>query len=323
DAVGIRANDYQRDKAVQRADELYTGWAEIRVKDPAEMTVLPSLAQKGKISADCLAGSVDLQTLFPNQCCQIYCGEKYLLAVYKKAKGLFEHVAKPLKTEDGGKIKPANDRQALLSHLLRDPSIPIVTVLGTAGTGKSLIAFWAGYDQFRRNVYESLLVYKPIVEVGERTLGLLPGDLQEKMEPWKLPIYDSFNLILGNGNGSGKEDGHFSARDVIEEYLQKGMMEIAPLSHIRGRSLNRSFIIVEETQNLSPHEVKTVVTRLAKGSKIVLVGDVEQIDNPYLSATSTGLSRAVEITKDSELAGHITLTECKRSDVAALFANLM
>lgn len=320
DALGINTDDYREDKIVQNADELYTGWAEIIIPDSEEKDILGMLA-KGSISASKLVKHIDLDYLMPNQCCEIRRGDKYQLAIYKKARGIFEYVPKP-KPEENGEVKPVNDRQAVLLHLLQDPTIQVVTVGGTAGTGKSLISFLAGYGLFVSDVYDSLIIYKPIVEVGgERTLGFLPGDMQEKMEPWKLPIYDSLNLILRNEKRKGFEKT--SVRDTIEVFLEKGTMEISPLSYIRGRSLSRSFVIVDEAQNLTPHEVKTAVTRLTKGSKMVLIGDVEQIDNNFLNATSNGLARAIEVGKDSEVTAHVTLTECRRIEAVALFASRM
>lgn len=228
---------------------------------------------------------------------------------------------KPNKMEGISKetdVRPINDGQAFLYDLLCDKAVPLVTVRGIAGTGKSLITFLAGYEQFcKKDLYKFLLIYKPIIEVGDRTLGFLPGDLHEKMDPWEAAIYDNFNLILGsNGNES-------SARTTLESFIQAGKMEISPISFIRGRSLNNAFIIVDEAQNLTPHEVKTLVTRVGKDSKIVLVGDIEQIDTPYLDPTSNGLSKTIELLKNKELAGHVTLVKSERSELAELAARLM
>jgi PhoH-like ATPase len=319
DAVGIRANDYNQDKILGSAKDLYSGWRRIEIDDSG---ILTDLCQKGEVQASRLAPFADIDSFFPNQSCEVYCFGKYQLAIFKKTAGLFRYVAKPMKIENGrgnGKIKPRNDGQALLYELLKDPSIPLVTVRGRAGTGKSLIALLSGWQQLQ-DVYSFLLVYKPIIEVGKTTLGLLPGDLQEKMEPWEAAVYDSFNLIIEQKEDNKRD---YSARSVIKDLLLKGIMEISPISHIRGRSLNDSFIVVDEAQNLTPHEVKTLITRVGKNSKIVLTGDIEQIDNPYLDGASNGLSRAVEKLKNRELAAHITLTQGERSELAELAACLM
>ncbi|MBI4101616.1 MAG: PhoH family protein [Candidatus Nealsonbacteria bacterium] len=321
DAVGILANDYRQDKAVRDITQLYSGWMTIQVGDPS---ILTDLGPGRELQADRLAEFTDLSSLFPNQCCEIHCGSKYQLAVFKKRAGIFRYVAKPQKSDvewKNERVKPKNDGQALLAHLLRDPSIPLITVKGRAGTGKSLITFAMGYKQLSK-AYRFLLIYKPIIEVGEKTLGLLPGDLQEKMEPWEAAVYDSFNLILGHDGENNGQENH-SARTIIQDFLETGMMEISPISYIRGRSLNNAFIVVDEAQNLTPHEVKTLITRVGKDSKIVLAGDVEQIDNTYVDATSNGLSRAVELLKNHELAAHITLTQGERSELAELAACLM
>lgn len=325
DALGIPANDYRQDKAVRNVQDMYSGWQELEVDDPSGKNALAELPQKKEISADRLAKSVDLSSLFPNQCCQISWDGKYLLAVYKKKAGVFRHILKPAKFEGKGSVKPINDRQIALYHLLCDPDIPLVTVRGRAGTGKSLITFAAGHEQFVKDRYPFFLIYKPIIEVGERTLGLLPGDLQEKMAPWESAIYDSFHLILTESRPRREDvDGdRRSARSIIEDHLQTGKMEISPISHVRGRSLNGAYIVVDEAQNLTPHEAKTLITRVGKGSKIVLVGDIEQIDSLYLDPTSNGLSRTVECLKNHELAAHITLTQGERSELAELAASLM
>jgi PhoH-like ATPase len=319
DAVGIRANDYNQDKIPGSAKDLYSGWRKIEIDDSG---ILTDLCQKGEVQASHLASFADIDSFFPNQSCEVCCFSKYQLAVFKKSAGVFRYVAKPSKIENGRsdeKIRPRNDGQALLYELLKDASIPLVTVRGRAGTGKSLITLMSGWQQLEK-VYSFLLVYKPIIEVGKTTLGLLPGDLQEKMEPWEAAIYDSFNLIIEQKKESKRD---YSARSIIRELLAKGIMEISPISHIRGRSLNDSFIVVDEAQNLTPHEVKTLITRVGKNSKIVLIGDIEQIDNPYLDSTSNGLSRAVEKLKNRELAAHITLTQGERSELAELAACLM
>lgn len=329
DAVGISAENYMSDKVVANISQLYSGWAEFILVDK-EIGAISDLARLKEIPADALKNSIDLKSLFPNQCCKIYYdGEKYALAIFKKKEKLFRFVSKAKRPEERMKndgIKPINDGQALLYSLLRDPSISLVTVGGKAGTGKSLIAFLAGREQvIVKDDFQSLLIYKPIIEVGKTTLGLLPGDLKEKMEPWMAAVFDNLNLIFRSEREKA-DDFHTkpnSAKSIIADMMENGIIEIAPISHIRGRSLNRAFIVIDEAQNLSPHEIKTLVTRAGSGSKVVLAGDTDQIDNPYLDSTSNGLSRAIEKFKNEELAAHITLLEGERSELAELAANIM
>jgi PhoH-like ATPase len=324
-SVGIEAEDYKQDKV----GDLYSGYREI-VVDDSEVGNLLNLHVRGRVlSAEMLFRSLGKEPLVPNQCFKIYhdkARSKYELAVYKKDQGAFKVVDKFSGGNKEG-IRPRNDKQALFYHLLYDDSIDFVTAKGTAGTGKSLIAFLAGYEQFKKGKYKNLLIFKPIIEVGKRTLGYLPGDLQEKMAPWERAIYDNLKLIIGDndpGNkdhGTGKKSG--SAEETIQEYIQLGQMEINPISYIRGRSLNDSFVIVDETQNLEPSEVKTVITRPGENTKVVLVGDVEQIDNPITDRSSNGLTRAIHAFMGYELKAHIDLTQGERSRLAELAAKVM
>lgn len=328
-AVGMKAEDYMSDKIAVNINELYSGFTEINVRDTSKFGVMSDLARLKTIPASVLEGIVDLNSLFPNQCCRINCEDKYLLAIFKKRAGVFQYVLKPKRQEDGGKnesIKPINDGQALLYALLTDQSIRLVTVGGRAGTGKSLIAFLAGWEQVKKDDYESLSIVKPIIEVGKTTLGFLPGTLEEKMEPWMAAVFDNLNLIFRSEKEKVSDDFHSkpnSAKSIIIGLMERGIIEIVPISHMRGRSLNNEFIIVDEAQNLSPHEVKTIVTRPGRGSKVILAGDIDQIDNPYLDSTSNGLSRAIGKLRGHELVAHINLIEGERSELAKLAANIL
>ncbi|MBI1984612.1 MAG: PhoH family protein [Candidatus Wildermuthbacteria bacterium] len=322
DAVGISAEDYKNDKVVGDSSQLYSGVMEVKVAEDEMGTIVP-LCSKESVPARMLSQSVGLKSLFPNQCLVLSYGEKYVLAVYKKEEGLFRNVLKPQKLQDGklADIKPVNDRQAFLYWLLRDPTISCVTVRGKAGTGKSLISFLAGYEQFTK-AYERLLIFKPVIEVGEQTLGFLPGDLQEKMEPWKAAIYDSLRLIVKEGKENSSK-GAGTVKDTVAYYMQAGLMEIGPISFIRGRTFSNAFVIVDEAQNLTRLEVKALITRVGKGSKIVLMGDIDQIDNPYLDGSSNGLILSAEAFKGSEIAAHIELVRGERSELAELAARIM
>lgn len=213
--------------------------------------------------------------------------------------------------------------------LLSDPEILLVTLIGKAGSGKTLISLLAGCDLLNSGQRERLKVYRPNIVMG-KGLGFLPGDLAEKFDPWTLPITDNLSLIV---NGSYSERSQSSNGDMVdkkkgncdkmEELLRAKIIEIVPTIYIRGRSLHRQFVIVDESQNLTPHETKTIITRIGLNSKIVLTGDLAQIDSPYLDSTSNGLAHVVSRMRGQNIFGHITLLKSERSYLAELAANLL
>jgi PhoH-like ATPase len=215
-----------------------------------------------------------------------------------------------------------NKEQLFALDLLLDDSISVVTIDGMAGTGKTLLAMAAGLKlvadekKFRR-----LVVSRPIFPLG-RDLGFLPGDISEKLNPWMKPIFDNLDLLLGGSNDE-ERNRRSNGQPSYQALIDQGLVEVEPLTYIRGRSLPRQYLVVDEAQNLTPHEVKTVITRAGEGTKLVLTGDPQQIDNPYVDATSNGLTYVVERFKDSPLAGHITLRKGERSELAETAARLL
>ena len=215
-------------------------------------------------------------------------------------------------------VRPRNKEQAFALDLLLDDSIRLVTLLGKAGTGKTLLALAAGLKRVTEdNAYSRLLVSRPIMPLG-RDLGFLPGTVDEKLNPWMQPIFDNLEFLFSNG---GTKHGH-EARGFVE-LLESGTIQVEPLTYIRGRSLPHQFLIVDEAQNLTPHEVKTIITRCGEGTKIVLTGDPHQIDNPYVDHASNGLSVVAERFKRERVAGHVALAKGERSELAELAANLL
>jgi PhoH-like ATPase len=334
DTIEIPAEDYRQDKVIGDINDLYTGYREIKLAE-ADMDKMGNLYNKGTyIPAGSLPNSLDVKTLLPNQCLKLYWDDDYRLVIYKRSRGIFEYVFNHFNSTSHKKagIKPRNDRQALLYHLLNDKSINCITVGGKAGTGKSLITFLAACEQaIRGNDYGALLIYKPIIEVGGRGLGYLPGDMDEKMAPWQDAIFDNLKLLVGGEEkNNGDKDKDFDAAEkkqyspqrIIEDLIKNKIIEIKPTSYIRGRSLNNSFIIADEAQNLTLQEVKTLITRVGENSKIVLLGDIEQIDNPYLDKISNGLTHAVFYFRNYDIAAHIDLVKGERSALAELAANM-
>ncbi len=230
-----------------------------------------------------------------------------------------EKLVRPLLgTKDGvSGIKARNLEQRFALDLLLDERIHLVTLLGKAGTGKTLMAVAAGLKKvLDEGVYGRLVVSRPIFPLG-RDVGYLPGSLEEKLNPWMKPIFDNLEFIFSTGRGRG-----MSSRSY-EELLAAGTIEVEPLTYIRGRSLPNQFLIVDEAQNLTPHEVKTIITRAGTDTKIVLTGDPEQIDNPYVDAASNGLAMVAERFKNETLAGHVRLLKGERSLLAERATQLL
>lgn len=214
-------------------------------------------------------------------------------------------------------IRPRNKEQHFALDLLLNDDVKLVTLVGKAGTGKTLLAIAAGLQKVaEEQVYSKLLVSRPIFPMG-RDIGYLPGDIEEKLNPWMQPIYDNLEFLLGL-NKTDKKEGRSYA-----ELVDMGFVEIEPLTYIRGRSLPNVFMIVDEAQNLTPHEVKTIVTRAGEGTKIILTGDPYQIDHPYLDSSNNGLTTVAERFKFEALAGHMTLSKGERSPLAELATQIL
>lgn len=241
-------------------------------------------------------------------------------------------------------LTPRNDEQRCAMDLLLDDSIKLVTLVGKAGTGKTLMAIAAGLkkvtDEF---VYRKVLVSRPVMPMG-KDIGFLPGTIEEKLNPYMQPIFDNVEFLMSGYAASEsptqkkiakkasrkkteekdekeKEAGSFSKGYL--ELVNAGIIEIEPLLYIRGRSIPNQYLIVDEAQSLTPHEVKTIITRAGEGTKIVFTGDPHQIDNPYVDASSNGLTYIVEKFKNEKIAGHVTLTKGERSELAELASNLL
>ncbi|MDH5560940.1 MAG: PhoH family protein [Deltaproteobacteria bacterium] len=214
-------------------------------------------------------------------------------------------------------IYPKNQEQEIALDLLMDPEIHIVILAGKAGTGKTLLALAAALEMMLTSgQYHKILVSRPIFPMG-RDMGYLPGDIEEKMAPWMQPVFDNLEFLTAAQGKSGGKSGSY------QRLLESGLIELEPLTYIRGRSIPNRFMIVDEAQNLTPHEIKTIVTRAGTGTKVVLTGDPYQIDNPYIQPTSNGLSYVIEKMREFELAGHINLMCGVRSKLAELASNVL
>jgi PhoH-like ATPase len=308
DALGLVAEDYETDKV--DLEGLYTGMAEIMVgADQIDL-----LFREGHITIS--------ENLFPNQAITLI----DVANPYHTALGIVDgnsgKVIPLSKFPHVGisRIHSRNREQSFVFELLLRDSIQLVTLVGQAGTGKTLLAIAAGLHKVvEEKLYSRLLISRPVVPMG-KDIGYLPGDIQEKLTPWMQPLYDNFDLIFGTQDVKDKP-AHW--RRGHEELIQMGLLQIEPLTYIRGRTIPKQFLVVDEAQNLTPHEVKTILTRAGEGTKVILTGDPDQIDNPYVDAASNGLTYVVERFKNEPLAGHITLVKGERSPLAERSAILL
>ncbi len=212
-------------------------------------------------------------------------------------------------------IRPRNKEQSFTLDLLLDDSVRLVTVVGKAGTGKTLLALAAGLKRTAEDgTYSRLLVSRPVMPMG-RDLGYLPGSIEEKLDPWMQPIFDNLEFLLVSGGAKRRGIRGF------DELFESGQLQVEPLTYIRGRSLPQQYVIVDEAQNLTPHEVKTIITRCGEGAKIVLTGDPFQIDNPYVDSASNGLTVTADRLRGEPLVGHLLLSKGERSELANIAAN--
>lgn len=225
-------------------------------------------------------------------------------------------------------IIPKNREQRFTIDALLDPEIQLVTIAGRAGTGKTLLALAAGlYQVLENQLYKKLLVARPVIPMG-RDIGFLPGELEEKIKPWMQPIYDNLEFLLENDENEEiyqkeKIDKKRDIHTTIDYLKQMGILDVEPLTYIRGRSIPRQFIIIDEAQNLSPHEAKTIITRAGIGTKIVLTGDYYQIDHPYLNLYTNGISYTFNKMMGQPIFAHVTLEKGERSELAELASKLM
>jgi PhoH-like ATPase len=316
DAVGLIAQDYTSDRVA--ISDLYPGFCEVWV-DAEQMDRVklpPGLAVEGLVVEAPLQANEGVTLIDRAQPAHT------LLARYNAGSTSLQPLHRAPKAKLG-RIQSRNREQAFALDLLLDPEIQLITLVGKAGTGKTLLALAAGLHQVAdERLYERLLVTRPVISLGKE-IGFLPGDLEEKMGPWMQPIIDNLDFLLGGGEAAGRGSSNRAPRSNWTDLKGMGLLDVEAISYIRGRSIPRQFMVVDEAQNLTPHEVKTIVTRVGEGTKIVLTGDPYQIDNPYVDAESNGLTWLVERFKGQSLAGHVTLQRGERSELAELAANLL
>jgi PhoH-like ATPase len=305
DSIGMESEDCNPEKVVESSSSLFHGFTDVLVDDEFidrfytnERMELPEQKQK----------------LFPNQYLMLissYDNKKTALAKYIGPNQPLARLAN-LGKKGVFNIKPRNKEQNFALDLLMNPDIPLVSIVGKAGCGKTMLAIAAGLEQTIGvdSKYSRLIVSRPVQPMG-KDIGFLPGTLEEKMSPWLRPIQDNLQFLMGND------------KITLEMYMQKGVIEIEAITYIRGRSIANAYIIIDEAQNLSMHEIKTIITRVGENSKVILTGDIEQIDNVYVDETTNGLTYVAEKFKPYDLAGHVTLMSGERSKVATLASKIL
>ncbi|MFK7882894.1 MAG: PhoH family protein [Phycisphaerales bacterium] len=325
DALGIKTEDFENQKV--DADRLYTGFLELET--PREM--IDDLYRDRMLAAERLTPQLTVEPpgdkpyvrdLVPNQFVILKDVEDEAHSGLGRRLADTEHLipVAPQKKPTFG-IMARNVQQTMALDLLLDDDVKLITLLGAAGTGKTLLAIAAGMAKvFQEERYEKLLVARPIMPMG-RDIGYLPGDKDEKLGAWMQPIFDNLQYLLSTrGSPNQQQAESKSTEQRVDKLISDGRLVLEPLTYIRGRSIPHQFMIVDEAQNLSPHEVKTIISRVGEGTKLVLTGDIGQIDNPYLDQSSNGLSYAVERMRGLGVVGHITLQRSERSDLASLAA---
>ena len=304
-SLGIEGEDYITDKVInvdifKRAQDIYEN-------------IDPDLIDKMYASPDGIdADLFDIKSkLEPNECFILKSVRNSVLARYNPFTNKFKKVEK---ASNYG-IQPRNAEQSFAFEVLNDPDVKLIGLTGKAGTGKTLLALASALKQ--ANVYKQILLARPIVALANKDLGFLPGDEKQKVAPYMQPLFDNLNVIKGQFAPGGSD-----ARK-IDDLQKNGQLVIEALAFIRGRSLSETFCIIDEAQNLTPHEIKTIITRAGEGTKMVFTGDIQQIDSPYLDAQSNGLAYMVDKMKGQELFAHINLIKGERSQLSELASDLL
>lgn len=302
-AVNLDAEDYETIR-IKDIDHLYKGKTELKFKDSS---LINELYKKGELEAGRIEKAAPLNNHF------------YILKNHKaSALGRFNPKSKKIEiiqAKNAYGITPRNAEQTFALEAIMNPEVKLVTITGAAGTGKTLLALAGALEQ--RSNYRQIFLARPIVPLSNRDLGYLPGDVKSKIDPYMQPLWDNLGIIKDQFKETSKQF------KKIDEMVQTEKLSIVPLAYIRGRSLSNVIFIVDEAQNLTPHEIKTIITRAGENTKFIFTGDIFQIDTPYLDAQSNGLSYLVDRMNGSELYAHVSLEKGERSELANLACELL
>lgn len=297
DSLGIKAEDYYRDRIIKDKSLLYSGLEEIEVDDVA---IIDDFFRENKVETSRIN-----EEIFENQFVILKSGNQSALGV--SYDGFIRQPVNNISKVIG--ISPKNKEQKFALDLLTRDDVQMVTMTGIAGSGKTFLTLMAGLSGLQEKKYDRIVITRSLQTVGKE-IGFLPGDIDDKMSPWLSPILDNFRQA-------------FKDVTYFEAMRQRGQIEVSPLAYIRGRTFNNTFLIVDEAQNSTIHELKTIITRVGENSKVVLLGDTDQIDTPYLDSLSNGLTVTIEKFKKERISGHITLTKGERSALATLASRLL
>lgn len=323
-ALGIKCEDYRKFNVATSVNSLYSG---VKVIDREDVIV----KQYYQNENDFLLPEDIQADLYPNQFVILKNGQQSAMARFTNKNEPLRPIANM-----SSKITPRNKEQEFARELLFDDSVKLVTLAGKSGCGKTLLAIDAGLEQvLNQRKYRSLVICRPVMPVG-KDIGFLPGDLNEKLEPWLAPIKDNLRFLLGASepitpmlkDSSTKkkkiaEPPPKFDEQVLQSYFDEGIIEVQAMTFIRGRSIANAYIIVDEAQNTNLHEIKTILTRVGENTKIVLTGDLEQIDSTYVDSVSNGLSIAIERFKSQKISGHVTFVKGERSALATVAAEIL
>jgi PhoH-like ATPase len=316
DILGIQAVDYEPNQ--KRVEELFAGFRYLECPRDA----FDKFFSDKKLP---LEGLVNIAGISPNEYVILRDtsdNTHTALGRYDMVKNAVVPLLRGLAEGVWG-ISPKNVEQTFAFDMLLNDDYKLVSLVGKAGTGKTLLALAAGLARtIDAGAFSKVLVSRPVFPLG-KDIGYLPGDVDEKLNPWMSPIFDNLEYILGMGDTSVGVDGKKKSTRKWNELVSQGMLNIEPLTYIRGRSIANQYLIVDEAQNLTPHEIKTIITRAGNNTKIVLTGDCFQIDNPYVDSSNNGLTYVVERFKGEKISAHITLLKGERSELAELAANLL
>jgi PhoH-like ATPase len=302
-AIGLAAEDFETGK-IKDIDALYTGKTVI---ENVEEEVIDKVYEEGY----CLLEDIGFEDPVPNHYFILKNHRNSALAFYNPLTQRLEKIIKrPIQ-----RITPRNAEQVFALHAILNPEVKLVTLQGIAGTGKTLLALAGAIEQ--RRLFKQIFLARPIVPLSNKDIGFLPGDVEEKLEPYMEPLYDNLKFIRNQYNEHDKEYHN------LGQLLEKEKLLISPLAYIRGRSLSNIIFIVDEAQNLTPHEVKTIITRAGEGTKIIFTGDVRQIDTPYLDSRSNGLSYLIDKINHHAIYAHVLLEKGERSELANLANELL
>ncbi len=302
-SLGLLSEDYETDK-VKNIDVLEKG---VQIHEGFDVEVISTLYNSEGVPAE----QFPLKNMPANQYFILRNGTQSVLAWFDSVNGLIKRVEK--QTCFG--IEPRNAEQTFSLHALLNPEVKLVSLTGKAGTGKTLLALAAALQQNKN--FKQILLARPIVPLANRDLGFLPGDVNDKIGPYMQPLFDNLSVIKNSHGAKSREN------ILIDEMQRDEQLMITPLAYIRGRSLSDVYFIVDEAQNLTPHEVKTIITRAGAGTKMIFTGDIEQIDSPYLDKTSNGLAYLTEKMKGQDVFAHVNLVKGERSYLAELASDLL